>query len=530
MSPNHSPDGPAGEGPSEPSRFDRADLQDRAMRGVSWTLIHTAVSLPVAFVANLVVARLLGVEDYGRLAFLMTFMMVAGGIVTLGVGIGLLQFASRAHAGGRADDVRALLSKTQGFRLLFVAPLLSAGVLLVADGIPLGQRITAVVLGVWLPAAFDGALFCVQIEGKSDLGAKIAMVVNLCTQVVVVAAAWMTRSPDAVWLARLAVLGLTLLLYLAAADKGYRAAVLRPALPRGFPPGFWRFALPSGLAAVIGTLALSRTEVFFLTWLSTPASVGVFALAFGLANHLFAPAEAVVGPLVPAVSGLHEVDRGSLIAAFGRVLRASSAGIALMCAVGLPTLALLVPVLYGSEYDDTGPLLLGLGAAGAILSSGGAVSVFTVGRLSGNRLMLVNTAALVVDVALALALIPSIGAWGAVIAISSATVVRFVLLLVGEVRTLAIPLDTVVRGLFPVAVSIPVSVVVYLVLQPLPAVAAAACAAPLGLISLVVLQQTFRAGLTEADVGALARNVPGPLRGVTTPLLRAVTVRETRSS
>ena len=69
-------------------RSDRAGLQDRAMRGASWTLIHVMVSLPVAFVANLVVARILGVEGYGRLAFLMTFMTVAGGIVTLGLGIG----------------------------------------------------------------------------------------------------------------------------------------------------------------------------------------------------------------------------------------------------------------------------------------------------------------------------------------------------------------------------------------------------------------------------------------------------------
>ena len=92
------------------------------MRGASWTLIHIIVSLPVAFGANLVVARILGVEGYGRLAFLMTFMTVAGGIVSLGVGIGLLQFGSRAHAGGRTEDVRDLLSKSQGFRLLVVAP------------------------------------------------------------------------------------------------------------------------------------------------------------------------------------------------------------------------------------------------------------------------------------------------------------------------------------------------------------------------------------------------------------------------
>ena len=510
--------------------FDRGELQDRAMRGASWTLIHVAVSLPIAFAANLAVARLLGVQDYGRLAFLMTFMTVATGIVTLGVGIGLLQYGSRAHAGGRVDEVRSLLSKSQGFRLLFVAPVMSAGVLLVADDIPLEQRLAAIVLGVWFPAAFDGALFCIQIESKTDTGAKIAMVINVFTQVVVVLTAWLTRSPDAVWLARLAVLGATLLLYLAAADRRYRAAVLRPSLPRGFPPGFWRFALPSGLASVIGALALTRTEVIFLTWLSTPVAVGVFALAFGLANHLFAPAEAVVGPLIPAVSGLHEVDRGSLIDAFGRVLRASSVGIALMCAAGLPALALLLPVLYGSEYADAAPLLLGLGAAGAVLTAGGAVSVFTVGRLSGSRLMLVNSVALVVDVTLCLTLIPVIDAWGAVIAISSATLVRFVLLLVGEVRALGVPTEAVLRWLLPMLASIALAVLAYVALDHLPAVVAAICAAPLALGSLLVVLKVFRAGLTEADGAALTRNIPARLRPVARPLLRGITVRPAGSS
>ena len=446
-------------GPDEPAqaeRSDRAGLQDRAMRGASWTLIHVIVSLPVAFAANLVVARILGVEGYGRLAFLMTFMTVASGIVSLGLGIGLLQFGSRAHAGGRTEDVRSLLSKSQGFRLLVVGPLLTIGVLLVAD-VPTPLLITAILFGIWMPAVLDGAVFCITIEQKSDLGAKIAMVTNLLMQVVVVAVAWLfehvgrrlARSPGG----------------RRADDAGVRrrdvagvpSAVLKPALPRGFPPGFWRFALPTGLASIIGTLALTRTEVFFLTWLSTPEAVGIFALAFGLANHIFAPAEAMVGPLIPAVSGLHEVDRGSLIAAFQRVLRASSVGIALACAGGLPALAILVPVLYGEEFAASAPLLLALGAAGAVLTTGGPLSVFTMGRLSGSHLMLANTAALATDLALAFALIPVWGAWGAVVAISAGALVRFLLLLGGEVRALGITSGVVLRQLVPAISSIPIT-------------------------------------------------------------------------
>ena len=505
---------------------DRAGLQDRAMRGATWTLIHVVVSLPVAFVANLLVARQLGVESYGRLAFLMTFMEVAGGIVSMGLGIGLLQFGSRAHAGGRHDDVRRLLSASQGFRLLVVAPLLTIGVFLVADVSP-GLLLSAVVVGIWMPAALDGAQFCITIEGRSDLGAKIAMVTSLVIQVAVVATAYLVGTSDAVWLARLAVTGLMMLVYVAVASPGYRAAVLRPSLPRGFPPGFWRFALPTGLAGIIGTLALTRTEVFFLTWFSTPAAVGVFALAFGLSNHIFAPAEAMVGPLVPAVSGLHEVDEGSLLAAFQRVLRASAVGIALACVGGLPALALLIPVLYGADYADAAPLLLALGAAGAVLTTGGPLSVFTMGRLSGQQLIVANSAALVTDVGLALLLIPAWDAWGAVVAISAGALVRFVLLLTGEVRALRIPSRLVVRHLVPALASIPITVLAYVTLSSIPthAVVAALLAPPLALGLLVLTLRASRAGLTAADSAALLRSVPAPAARLAKPVLWAVTVR-----
>src|ERR1700693_2463743 len=46
------------------------DLQRRAIAGSMWTAVHTVVTLPVAFVANAILARSLGVSSYGHLAFL----------------------------------------------------------------------------------------------------------------------------------------------------------------------------------------------------------------------------------------------------------------------------------------------------------------------------------------------------------------------------------------------------------------------------------------------------------------------------
>ena len=59
-----------------------------------------------------------------------------------------------------------MLSAAQGFRLLVVAPLTTLLVLAVAD-VEARLMVTAIVFGVWVPAALNGALFCIVIENKT---------------------------------------------------------------------------------------------------------------------------------------------------------------------------------------------------------------------------------------------------------------------------------------------------------------------------------------------------------------------------
>ncbi len=62
-----------------------ADLQRRAVRGALWTFIHLGVSLPLGFVVNLVVARHLGVVDFGRLATLTLAVDITVAIAGVGI-------------------------------------------------------------------------------------------------------------------------------------------------------------------------------------------------------------------------------------------------------------------------------------------------------------------------------------------------------------------------------------------------------------------------------------------------------------
>lgn len=487
----------------------RAQLQRRAVKGVAWTMIHTVVSVPVAFLVNLLLARVLAPEGYGRLAFLTEVITIAGGILALGLTSAMIQFGSKAHIAGRTSEVSDILSSSQGFRLLVVAPALTLLVLLLID-VPWLLLAVAIAFGVWAPAFLDGAPITLFIENKTATGAKITMVSSLAVQVGVVTAVLWVGTADSVWAARIIIAALGIGLALPAIAPRYRRAVLRPRLPRHFPPGFWRFAIPTGVAGLIGSLVVSRTEVLFLQWLSTPTQVGLFALAFGVSSHVFAPAQALTGPLIPAISGLREISPDHVAEALHRTLRVSSTTAALLVATGIPALALLLPTLYGEEFSGASGAVVALGVVGGLAISTGPVTAFVLARLSGRHLLMANVGALVVDIALALALIPGMGLWGAVIANAAGTLTQLSTLLLSEIRALDLRVTVTVFDMLPTLIVAGASVCSWWAAERLPTypLVQALIAAVTSLGLLIFGLRATRSGLTHSDADALLRNLP----------------------
>lgn len=514
------------QGDQDGARLDRAELQNRAVRGVAWTMIHTVVSVPVAFLVNLLLARVLEPEGYGRLAFLTEVITIAGGILALGLTSAMIQFGSKAHIAGRTSEVSDILSSSQGFRLLVVAPVLTLLVLLLID-VPWLLLAVAIAFGVWVPALLDGAPITLFIENKTATGAKIAMVSSLAVQVGVVTSVLWIGTADSVWAARIVVTALGIGLALPAISPRYRRAVLRPRLPRHFPPGFWRFAIPTGIAGLIGSLVVSRTEVLFLEWLSTPTQVGLFALAFGVSSHVFAPAQALTGPLMPAISGLREISPDHVAEALHRTLRVSSTTAALLVTSAIPALALLLPTLYGDDFSGAAGAVIALGVVGGLAISTGPVTAFVLARLSGRDLLMANVGALVVDIVLAVALIPSMGMWGAVIANAVGTITRLTTLLVTEIRSLDLQVGATAFGLLPAVIAAGVSVASWSTAAMLPVhPLVQALVAAVGSVGLLALGlRTTSSGLTHSDAEALLRNVPARLERPVRIVAAALTTR-----
>lgn len=511
----------------EPERLDRRSLQTRAMSGALWTIVHVVVSLPLAFVVNIVVARILGVADYGRLAYLTMVMEIAGVVVTVGVGAGLIQFGAKAHSVGDRAKVRHLLRRTQGFRLLVGAPILTLVVIALAD-VPTTLLLLAILFGIWIPAGLGGATATLTIQNDTAKAARLAMVVNLVTQAAVILTVLTLATPDAVWSARLIVSGIAVIVAIFLVQRQYRRAVVTPRWPSGMPSGFWRYAIPMGLSGVVATIALSRSEVVILEHLSTAEQVGLYAMAFGLAGHLFAPAQALITPLTPAISALREVDVASIQGAFRRTTRMSNVLAGGIIAVAGPVLALLVPLLYGDAFRSAQGLVLTLVAVSGFLVVTYPMQAFVTARLRSGSTLGVNAASLVATAVVALASIPFVGAWGAVLGKVAVVITRILWLGIRERDSFMVGAREYVWSFRPTVVGTGAGVAAYLGgLNVAGATASwlwgAVLAFLIGLALFVLLLRVTRGGLQSEDVTAMQRSLPGPARAWARFILKPLT-------
>jgi O-antigen/teichoic acid export membrane protein len=227
---------------------------------------------------------------------------------------------------------------------------------------------------------------------------------------------------------------------------------------------------------------------------------------------------------VPAIAGLREVDAASVPAAFRRVLRAGAFAVGLIDAAVIVPLAILVPVLYGHEFTQAAPVFVVLALAAGLAIVAGPVTAFVSARLSAGELLRANLIALAVDVVLALALIPLLGVWGAVVANASGALTRLLLLTRWELAVLGIRWSSALRDSSALWLASVIAVVLALAAQYTPgspwvhAVVAGLVGAGAYLLGLRLL----RVGLTHADADAILRSLPGPLRKGASPLLNSV--------
>lgn len=490
-----------------------ANLQRRAVSGSMWTALHTIIAAPLAFVANAVVARVLGPASYGELAFLTLALGLATQLTHLSFSGGVIQWGAAVEAQGDRPAADTLLRRSLGYHVLVQLPLLVLAVVVLAREQSWWIR-AALLASVVLPAAFSSAALSLTIENKTAGAAKIAIASNAVVQAAVTASAVLTGTAAGVWATRSVAASVLLPLNFMLLDKARRRASMRMSLPRNMPSGFWRFCSFAWLAGLVGTLVFSRSEILLLAWLTTPEAVGLFALAYGVSAQITAPVDAVVGPLVPAVAGLLSSHSASAKAALLRAVRLSALLAGGVTAVALPLFFFAIPLIYGAKFAAAASLFLVLGAASCFQSICNPVVVFTQGRRRTDVILKMSSIALVVNVAIALALIPSLGVWGAAVANATALATFFCLALRHELRVHGIGAAEFASasGSWLVALAAAALAVLLSSTLPVNAALASALAGCVGAAGYVAGLRVTGSGLTDRDAAAITSAAPSSLQ------------------
>ncbi|GAA2031707.1 polysaccharide biosynthesis C-terminal domain-containing protein [Pseudokineococcus marinus] len=200
-----------------------------------------------------------------------------------------------------------------------------------------------------------------------------------------------------------------------------------PGTPRAGPPVPLRPVARLWLGFV-ASLALAqvverRVELVFIDLFGTARDVGLFAACFTLVSVAVAVMAAVTGAAMPAVARTHAAGGADrLSAVVGRALRVLLAVGVVLVAGFLALGPSLLVALYGASFGEAAPLLRGLCLLLLPATTAGALGAYWLG--TGRVAVAVRAAALaaLVDVGACLALVPGLGAAGAVVAAVSAQV------------------------------------------------------------------------------------------------------------
>lgn len=389
------------------------ELQHRAIRGVAWSTISSMVSLPLAIVSTVVVARSLGPQEFARFAYLHFLIPLLLLVSDVGFGDAMKRSASQAFAVGDLARTRDLLSKTLGWNLIRI-PVMSVVVLVAArPGLVVAL---VVVAGLAILSVGAGLAASLQAENRGAVDAKVSFVRGFVTSVSSIVAAVAGASGTELWAISFVSAVVAVPGWLLVANPTLRGAALTPRLPRALPERFWGFGVTVLVGSVLSVLVFSRSEVMILEALGEYHALALFALGFGLAQRLTSPVDTMLAPLVPALSALSSASPERIDAGIGRALRLSSAAVAFLASAAGVGTVFAAPLLFGEEYEGIGLIFAALAVISLIQS---AVQPYVALAYALGRpgfIIRANVVALVVDVALALALIPPLGVWGAVIA------------------------------------------------------------------------------------------------------------------
>jgi O-antigen/teichoic acid export membrane protein len=392
----------------------KAEKQTSFLSGSALLLWAQVASAMGFFVAVLLLARGLGPDGRGTMAFISVAALIIGRIARLGVAEAAAIFAAQRQSARSAllADITVFIAPAS----FFVAAAVAVGLMLMAEPRPAGVNVIeliALVPGAVGIAITDGCgLFlsgCKRFVARAITNATAPWVYAVILATMSYTVGLTVQLAAIGWAVAMTIGGIVTIVV--AARRGGIARPDRPLLAQ---------LIRLGLRLWIGTLTSFlnlRVDQLLMGFISTKATLGIYAVAVNAAEVLLYFPTAIGEALFPflAVGQPREQSRVALRVA--RLLALSTtASIAVAALLGPE----LIPVVFGAPFGPSViPFLLllpgALGYAATRVFSSALATSSTPGRFS-----LPPIISLVVSVILDLLLIPTLGAAGAAIAASTA--------------------------------------------------------------------------------------------------------------
>jgi O-antigen/teichoic acid export membrane protein len=398
-----------------------------------WAVVTSAglVRLGFGFVASLAIARSLGVADFGTYSVLAATVGIVGSLAEGGLSeAAVLRMSevrrSLREAGARARTFfwlrlgLAAAVAALGCALAFVF----GGQFLNIDPVLIGWAL----LGIVATAASGAVGAMLQAIGSFGRMSSLTLVNTVATAALAVALALLGRLD---LLSALIVLGIG-------------TSVLTFAAGRSMLPRSWSLALPSirrltaeadplfatgrwlWLASIFAMVTANAEVLLLNQWMALPV-VGAYALASNLASKADVVNHSLYTVLLPGLSSLR--GRGALTDYLRRgLLRGGT--IALGLVLLIPLVQPFVLLFYGQQFAAAVPflqLLLGVMAFDVVLTP---LLLLPLAYRRPRVLAAADGARAITLVAVALILLPVVGALGAIVARFAARVAGAILVLV----------------------------------------------------------------------------------------------------
>jgi O-antigen/teichoic acid export membrane protein len=428
--------GPDGSGPagSPPVAGEHRSQLNLLARNSTVKLLGGLVNGLFGFALIVIVARSLHSGGSGAFFEGIALYSLAISLALLGADAGLVRMIPRLRAMGRTQDLRPMI-KVALIPVAAIGAIIAAALFVTAPALaraishhPGAAREVTTYIRVLVPFIPLGAVSTVALGGTRGFATLIPpmMVDNFgkpalrpVLMISVLAAGLGAVAIGLAWALPIVaglVVGLLWLRVLLRRAEGNNADDRGPARsPRSLAGEFWRFSAPTALAGV-SQRAILWLDTLLIGGLATTADAGVYTATTRYLLPGLALSQALNAAISPQISAL--VTKGSLHEA-QTIYRTSTAwlvAISWPIYLVLAAWAPLVLRILGKDFAaGQGPMMI---LAGAVMFSLAAGPVSTVLLMSGHAMVnLVNVvAALVVNIALNLILIPRMGINGAAIA------------------------------------------------------------------------------------------------------------------